>query len=545
MQTPPTGDRTSSGPTTGDPAADDPAAGNPTTRAPRSAAAAASRWVVLAVLSGCLAVIAVDNTIVNVALPRLQEDLGASTAQLQWVVDAYSLLFAGTLLTAGSLGDRVGRRRILVIGLVIFGMASFAATLAPSALALTACRGFMGIGGACIMPSTLSLLSSVFPDPTERARAIGIWAATAGAAVAIGPILGGVLLERFDWHAVFAVNPVLVVPLLVAVVVLVPESRDPSRPRLDPIGALLSTAGLVLVVYAVVEAPDEGFGVATITTALAGLLLLGAFVAWERRAPHPMLPMSFFGNRTFSVSVGSVAVVYFALMGAMFFVPQYLQLVRGDSPLASGVGVLPLAGGFLVASLASARVAAATTPRTTVAGGMALVALGLGAASFVTADSPAGLLSLTLGVVGVGLGLVLPQATNGILGSVPRERSGIASAVNDATSELGGSLGVAVLGAILITRYRSAIDEAIVEAGADAGEVPGGVLEAIRESLGSAVLVAPRVGGGVAEVITETAGRAFTSGMGLALAIGALVPAVGAFVAWRAFPRHLEQAEHG
>lgn len=505
----------------------------------------ASRWVVLAVLSGCLAVIAVDNTIVNVALPRLQEDLGASTAQLQWVVDAYSLLFAGTLLTAGSLGDRVGRRRILIVGLVIFGVASLAATMAPSALALTACRGLMGIGGACIMPSTLSLLSSVFPDPAERARAIGIWAATAGAAVAVGPILGGVLLERFDWHAVFAVNPILVVPLLVAVVVLVPESRDLARPRLDPLGALLSTTGLVLVVYAVVEAPDEGFGVATIGTALTGLVLLAAFVAWERRTPHPMLPMSFFANRTFSVSVGSVAVVYFALMGAMFFVPQYLQLVKGDSPLASGVGVLPLAGGFLLASLASARVATATSTRATVVGGMALVAVGLGAASFVGAGTPTALLSLTLGVVGTGLGLVLPQATNGILGSVPRERAGIASAVNDATSELGGSLGVAVLGAILTARYRGAIDEAVTEAGAQATQLPGDVLEAVRESLGSAVLAAPRVGGEVATAIAETAGRAFTSGMGLALALGALVPAVGALVAWRLFPRHLEQAEHG
>lgn len=510
-----------------------------------TSASGASRWVVLAVLSGCLAVIAVDNTIVNVALPSLQEDLDASTAQLQWVVDAYSLLFAGTLLTAGSLGDRIGRRRILVAGLVIFAVASLAATLASSAMALTVCRGLMGIGGAAIMPSTLSLLSQVFPNPAERARAIGIWAATAGAAVAIGPILGGVLLEHFSWHAVFAVNPVLVVPLLAAVVLLVPESRDPQRPRLDPVGAVLSTAGLVAVVYAVVEAPDQGVGVVTVGMAVLGVVLLGAFVVWERRSDHPMLPMTFFANRTFSVSVGAVAVVYFALMGAMFFVPQYLQLVRGDSPLASGIGVLPLAGGFLVASLASARVGVAVGARATVVSGMALVAGGLGAASFIGADSPASLLGVTLGVVGVGLGLVLPQATNGILGSVPRERSGIASAVNDATSELGGSLGVAVLGAVLTTRYRSAIDDAVADAGAAASELPAEVLEAVRESLGSAVLAAPRAGGELATAIAETAGRAFTSGMGLALMVGAAVPAVGALVAWRLFPRRLEQASHG
>lgn len=505
----------------------------------------ASRWVVLGVLSGCLAVIAVDNTIVNVALPRLQEDLGATTAQLQWVVDAYSLLFAGTLLSAGSLGDRVGRRRILVVGLVIFAAASLAATVAPTVWALTVCRALMGVGGACIMPSTLSLLTSTFPDPTERARAIGIWAATAGAAVGIGPILGGVLLERFDWHAVFAVNPILVVPLLVAVVVLVPESRDPARPRLDPLGALLSTAGLIAVVYAVVQAPDAGLGAATVVPAVGGLTLLGGFVWWERRVPHPMLPLSFFANRTFSVSVGSVAVVYFALMGAMFFVPQYLQLVRGDSPLASGVGVLPLAGGFLVASLLSVRVAAATSARATVTGGMALVAVGLGAASWVETTSPALLLGITLGVVGVGLGLVLPQATNGIVGSVPPQRAGIASALNDATSELGGSLGVAVLGAILTTRYRSAIEEAITAAGERTAVVSPDVLDAVRESLGTAVLVAPRVGGEAARVITDTAGRAFTSGMGLALMVAAVVALAGALVSWRTFPRQLERADHG
>ena len=502
-----------------------------------------NRWLVLAVLAGCVALIAMDNTIVNVALPRLQEDLDATSSQLQWVVDAYSLVFAGSLLTAGSLGDRFGRRRILLLGLVVFAVASLAAARAPDVVTLMACRAIMGAGAAGIMPSTLSLLSQVFPDPGERARAIGIWAATAGVAVAIGPIMGGALLERFDWHAVFAINPIVVVGLLIAVGLLVPESRDPARPRLDPMGAVLSTSGLVAVVYAIVQVPDAGLSATVAITMVGGLTLLAAFVMWERRSDHPMLPMSFFSSRTFSVSVGTVAVVYFALLGAMFFVPQYLQLVRGASPLMSGVGVLPLAAGFFVASLASARVAAAVTSRTTVVGGMTMVAAGLATASVVGANTPAVVLSLTLGVVGAGLGLVLPQATNGVVSSVPRQKSGIAAAVNDATSELGGSFGVAVLGAILTTRYRSTIDEAITAAGSAAQSLPAGVLDAVRESLGTAVLAAGQLEGGPGSAITATAGRAFTEGMDLALFVGAVVPAVGAVVAWRLFPRAVVDSE--
>ncbi len=511
----------------------------------RTGAGDRSRWVALGVLSACLAVIAIDNTIVNVALPRLQEDLSATTAELQWVIDAYSLMFAGALLTAGSLGDRFGRRRLLIGGLVLFGVASAVATLAPDALTLTFCRAIMGIGGAAIMPSTLSLLTQVFPDATERSRAIGIWAAVAGGAVALGPILGGVLLEHFDWHAIFAVNPLLVIALLPAVVLLIPESRDPARPRLDPLGAVLSTAGLIGIVYAVVEFPEVGLSSSTTVPFIVGVALLVAFVGWEKRSDHPMLPMEFFRRRVFSVSVGAVAVVYFALMGAMFFVPQYLQLVKGGTPLMSGLGVMPLAGGLLVASLASTAVANAISSRTTVVAGMSAVAAGLLAASTLGTDSPAGLLPICLGVVGIGLGLTLPQATNGILGSVPREKSGIAAAVNDAFSELGGSLGVAVLGALLSSQYRNAIDAAVTAAGDAAANLPAGVLEGVRESLGTAVLSAARAGGEAGPVIVATAGEAFTSGMGWAMAIGALVPALGAVVAWRLFPRQVEQASHG
>lgn len=501
--------------------------------------------MVLAVLAACVGVIAVDNTIVNEALPRLQEDLAASTAQLQWVVDAYSLLFAGALLTAGSLGDRFGRQRILLVGLGIFGFASAMAATAGDATTLTAWRGLMGIGGACIMPSTLSLLTQVFPDPAERARAIGIWAAVAGAAVGIGPIAGGLLLERFDWHAIFMVNPPLIVVLLGLVAWLVPDSRDPAKPRLDPVGAVLSTLGLVLVVYAVVEAPDGGLSTGVVVPALAGAVLLTAFIMWERACDHPMLPLEFFANRVFSGAVATVALVYFALMGAMFLVPQYSQLVLGNTPLASGLGMIALAAGLLVASLASTPVATRIGVRTTVAAGMASVAVGLAGASMVGPTTPEWVLATGLGVVGVGLGLTLPQATNAIVGSVPQQKSGIASAVNDAVSELGGSLGVAVLGAVLTTRYRSSIAQAVTDAGSAVDDLPAGVLDAVRESLGSASLAAPQAGRDAAEVITQTAGVAFTSGMGLAMMAAAVVVAAGAVMAWRVFPRSLPAADHG
>ena len=292
----------------------------------------AGKWSILAILSFALALISLDNTIVNVALPSLQEDLKATSAQLQWVVDAYSVLFAGTLLLAGSLGDRFGRKRVLLIGLVIFGAGSLAAGAAPDADVLIACRALMGIGGAFIMPSTLSILVQTFTAPTERAQAIGIWAAVAGVGVAIGPIVGGALLEHFSWHSVFLVNPPLVLIVLGLAIAFIPESLDASKPRLDVRGAALSSLGLIALVTFIVELPDSGLTVTTVLAGLAALMLLASFVWWENRAPRPLLPMTLFKQRLFTVAVVLVGLVYFALMGALFFLPQFLQLVQGMTP---------------------------------------------------------------------------------------------------------------------------------------------------------------------------------------------------------------------
>lgn len=502
-----------------------------------------NRWVILSVLSAALAVISLDNTIVNVALPTLQEDLDATTSQLQWVVDAYSVLFAGTLLLAGSLGDRFGRRRMLLIGLVVFALGSAGAALSTNAETLTGWRAVMGVGGAFIMPSTLSVLVHVFDKSTERAQAIGIWAAVAGLGVAVGPIVGGLLLEQYSWHAIFWINPVFVAVVFVAAVVLVPESKDPSKPRLDIPGAALSAAGLVCMVFTIIQVPDEGVTTLTVTTAIGTVVLLGLFVWWQQRAPRPILPLALFTGRLFSAAVVTVGLVYFGLMGAMFFLPQFLQLVQGLSPLESGLAVLPGALGLLVASVVSPRLAAHFGTRLIVVIGMGVATAGIGSFSLLSIDSSLAFVGGTFAVVGLGLGMVLPQATNAVLASVPAERSGMGSAVNDAVGELGGSLGVAILGAAMAATYRQHIEEAITAIGDAAHAVPGDALHAARESLAAASLAAGRLPEEVAEPFRQVTSRAFTSGMGWALFLGSAVMGAGAVLAWLRFPDRVDRVE--
>jgi EmrB/QacA subfamily drug resistance transporter len=503
----------------------------------------AGKWSILAILSFALALISLDNTIVNVALPSLQEDLKATSAQLQWVVDAYSVLFAGTLLLAGSLGDRFGRKKVLLIGLVIFAAGSLAAGAAPDADVLIACRALMGIGGAFIMPSTLSILVQTFTAPTERAQAIGIWAAVAGVGVAIGPIVGGALLERFSWHSVFLVNPPLVLIVLGLAIAFIPESLDASKPRLDVRGAALSSLGLIALVTFIVELPDSGLTVTTVLAGLAALMLLASFVWWENRAPRPLLPMTLFKERLFTVAVVLVGLVYFALMGALFFLPQFLQLVQGMTPLESGVSMLPGAGGLLVASLFSPRLAEKWGARLVVVTGVLLVTAGLLSMSFVEPMTSYAYVGFALGITGIGMGLTLPQATNGVLSCVPRERSGMGSAVNDAVSELGGSFGVAILGGILAFFYRSRIDETLSAAPDAAAAIPEQVLATVRESLAAASVLIEQLPGALAAPAREIVAAAFVTGMGWALVTGAAITLLGAVLAWFFFPQRMERVE--
>jgi EmrB/QacA subfamily drug resistance transporter len=476
------------------------------------------RWWTLAVLCLSLLVISLDNTILNVALPTLERDLGASSSQLQWIVDSYMLVFAGLLLTAGALGDRFGRKRTLTLGLFIFGLGSALSALAGSANALIASRALMGIGGAFIMPSTLSILTATFPA-RERAKAIGIWAGVSGLGIAIGPLAGGWLVENASWSWVFLVNVPIVIGALVAGRWLVPESLDPSAPRLDLPGFGLSTAGLVALVWAIIEAPNSGWTSPTILAAfgLAATLLLG-FVAWERRSPHPMLDVKLFRNPRFSAASGAITLSFFAMFGAIFFLTQYLQLVLGFSALEAGVRILPVAVGIALGGPLSAKLSERIGAKVVVASGLGLVATALLLMAQFEVGSGYGIVAASFVLLGLGIGMAMTPATDAVMGSLPLAKASVGSAVNDATRITGGALGVAIMGSIMTSGYRGDMDA--IGAGAAAGD-----------SLSGALATASGLGGQAGARLAATAQEAFVGGMHTAVLVGAAIALAGALVA--------------
>jgi EmrB/QacA subfamily drug resistance transporter len=487
------------------------------------------RWWTLGVLCLSLLVIGVDNTILNVALPTLERDLGASASQLQWIVDAYMLVFAGLLLTAGALGDRFGRKRALEIGLVVFAAGSVWAALAASAESLIAARALMGVGGAFIMPSTLSILTATFPAG-ERGRAIGIWAAVAGLGIVIGPLSGGWLLEHASWHAVFLVNLPFVLATFVAGRWLVRESRDPDAGRLDVRGFALSFTGLTALVWAIIEAPGTGWTDPSILAAFGlAAIALALFAAWELRAPAPMLDVRLFRNRRFSAASAAIALTFFALFGTIFFLTQYLQLVLGHSALEAGVRVMPVAAGMIVGGPLSARLAERAGTKLVVAGGLGLVAAGLAILALAEVDSSYTVIAASMAILGLGMGLAMAPATDSIMGALPLAKASVGSAVNDATRTTGGALGVAVLGSLLSSHYRGAMES--VTTG-----LPGAAAEAARDSLSGALAVSGRVGGDAGAQIAEAAQSAFVSGMHVAVLVAAGIAVAGAVVALVALP---------
>ncbi|HEX8803313.1 MAG TPA: MFS transporter, partial [Acidimicrobiales bacterium] len=472
-----------------------------------------------------LLLIVVDNTIVNVALPTLQRDLGATTSQLQWVVDAYILVFAGLLLTMGALGDRFGRRGALAIGLVIMGVASVASSLAGSADQLIATRALMGVGGALIMPATLSIITNVFTDRKERAQAIAIWAATAGMAVAIGPVTGGWLLEHFWWGSVFLVNVPVVVVALVLGQLFVPTSKDPAAPPLDVPGALLSITGVTALVWAIIEGPDGWTEPAVLGGFAAAAVLLTAFVLWERRTAHPMLDMAFFRNPRFSAASGAIMLTFFAMFGTLFLLTQFLQSVLGYTALEAGLRLVPMAAVQMVIAPLSARIVERVGSKVVVAVGLGTAAVGLVIASRLTPGATYPEVLVSLVVLAAGLALVMPTATESIMGSLPPAKAGVGSAVNDTTRELGGALGVAVLGSVMSSSYRPDVAAAISGA-----PIPAEQADAITDQIGAAMAAAERVGGEPGRLLADVASRAFTDGMGTAFLIGAAALALGAVI---------------
>jgi EmrB/QacA subfamily drug resistance transporter len=489
------------------------------------------RWWTLVVLSASLLVIGLDNTILNVALPTLESDLGASSSQLQWIVDAYMLVFAGVLLTAGALGDRFGRKRALTLGLAVFGLGSGLSALATSPDMLIGARAIMGIGGAFIMPSTLSIIMAVFPAH-ERPKAIGVWAGVSGLGIAIGPVAGGWLIEHANWNAVFLVNLPFVVAALVAGRWLVPDSKDPAAPRLDVPGFALSIAGLTTLVWAIIEAPARGWTDPTILTAFGiSAAVLGTFLAWELRALEPMLDIRLFRNPRFSGASAAITLVFFAMFGSIFFLTQYLQGVLGYSALEAGLRVTPVALGLILGGPISAKLAARVGTKIVVSGGLLLVALGLMLVTQFAVDSSYDIVAAHLIVLGFGMGMAMAPATESVMGSLPVEKASVGSAVNDTTRTTGGALGVAILGSLLASQYRGDMDAAV------AG-LPDGAAATASDTLSGGLSVAHRVGDlGLA----EAAQHAFVNGMHFAALAAAAVALAGAVVAYLVIPAREQQ----
>lgn len=495
------------------------------------------RWQILAVLCVSLFVIVMDNTIVNVALPTLARELDAGTSSLQWIVDAYTLVFAGLLLAAGGLGDRFGRKGALLAGLALFGAFSAAGAFASTTEQLISARAVMGVGAALIFPTTLAIVVNVFTQPRERAAAIGIWTAIAGVGVALGPISGGWLLEHFSWGSVFLVNVPVTVAGIVGTLVLVPRSRDPRAPRLDLPGLALSIAGVTLLVWSLIEAPSHGWISATTIGGIAGAaVLLAVFSWWERRVPAPLLDVNLFRNMRFTAASLAITLGFFALFGFIFLVTQYLQLVKGYSALQAGVRTLPFAIAMVVAAVSSPKVVQRIGTKLVVAAGLALMAGGFAIASTNDASTSYSVIASAMVLMGFGLGSAAAPATESILASLPREKAGVGSAVNDTTREVGGTLGVAVLGSIMASVYGGRILNAL-----SGTPLPAGLRAAAGDSLAAALQIAGGVGGAAGRGIALAAQDAFVQAFQIGSVVTGAVALVGALIALLFLPARSRQ----
>lgn len=491
------------------------------------------RYRTLAVLCLSLILIVAANSALNVTLPTLVREIGATQTQLQWIVDAYSIVFAGLLLPAGAIGDRFGRKGSLQLGLVTFAVASLGATFAQNPEQLIALRAVMGIGAAFVMPATLSILTTVFP-PAERGKAIAIWAGFAGAGGALGPIISGGLLEGFWWGSVFLVNIPIILVALAGGYRLVPTSRDAGRRPLDPVGGVLSMVGLGGLLFGIIEGPERGWtGPFTIAGFALAIVFLGAFVWWEHRSENPMLDLSWFRVPRFVVGSLTITLAFFAAFGVFFLATQYLQFVLDYSPLVAGVASLPLAVSLVIVAPRSAGLAERFGTRTVVPVGLLVVAAGLALFSVVsTPETDYPILVLPFVLVGIGMALTTAPSTTLILSTMTADKAGVGSAVNDTTREMGGSLGVAILGSIVASVYKS---------GLDVSRLPADVAAAAQRSVGAAIEVASRAPDpAVGQALAENARTAFTNGFSVAFVVAAGVAVAAAVLVRVLLPQDVE-----
>ncbi|MFJ8166661.1 MFS transporter [Streptomyces sp. NPDC096136] len=459
------------------------------------------RWWILVVLCLSTLVLVVDSMALTVAVPSMTADLGASAQDTQWILDSYILVFAGLLLTSGSLGDRFGRRRVMLIGLVLFGAASLAATFAADPAEVIAVRVAMGVGGALIMPSTLSLLITVF-DEEERPRAMAAWGSVSMLGLVGSPVLGGVLIDRFSWHSIFLINVPVVVLAVVAALTLMPESKGPWQ-KPDPLGAVLSATGMTALVWWIIEIPQHGAvgGRSALTLAVAVVALVG-FVLWENTTDSPMVPLVLFRHRNFSGGSLSLTLVQIGNGGLLLVLTQYLQFVLGYSPLKAGLAFVPLAVAALVGNGAGAGLAARIGNRPLVLAGMLVMASSFALLTTVSADTGFTVPAVALGLLGLGAGLAMPAAVGALMGTIPEERAGVGSALNDTIQQAGTALGIAILGSLLTSGY--------------AARMPAGAPAEARHSLAGALASAHGDPG-----LVRAAREAFTSAMGTTFTLSA------------------------
>jgi EmrB/QacA subfamily drug resistance transporter len=486
----------------------------------------ARRWKTLGVLSLSLVIIGLDTTLLNVALPTLQDEFDASGSRLQWMVDSYLLVLAGLLLVFGTLGDRYGRKLALQAGVAIFGLASLGAIVAGSADALIAVRAVMGVGAALIMPATLSIIANAFTG-AERGKAIGIWAALAAVGIGLGPLAGGLLLEWFDWWSVFMLNVPFAALALLLGVRYVPESRDPRPGSFDVLGAVLSTVGLTALVYAIIEAPDKGWLSGPVLAAFAiAAMLLVAFFCWQLASDEPMLDLGFFRSARFSVGTLAVSVAFFALMGSIFALTQYLQFAHGYSAIEAGAIMSPMTLGLVLGAGSSSTLVARAGVGRVVAGGMTGLAVMLAlTALFEPGTSALALLAWFFGVALV-TGWVMAPATDAVMGAVPAAKAGVASATNTVARMVSGALGVAIIGSLITSIYSNDVEDSL-------GNLPPGARAAAEDSVGTAHAVAAHLPPHAASVVRATAGEGFADAMGVGMLTAAVLAALMAAVVAR------------
>ncbi|MFI9002724.1 DHA2 family efflux MFS transporter permease subunit [Streptomyces sp. NPDC053541] len=485
------------------------------------------RWAILGVLMLSLLIVVLDNSILNVAVKTIASPaptgIGATQSELEWAINSYTLVFAGLLFTSGLLGDRLGRKRILLFGITVFGIGSALAAFSTSPGELIAYRAVMGLGAAFVMPATLAVLMNVF-EREEQPKAIGIWAGSVGLAIAIGPITGGILLEHFWWGSIFLVNVPVVLLALALMAWLVPESRDTRPGRIDLPGVLLSVLGLVLLVYGIIRGGELASftDVTVLLPALAGLAVLVGFVLYEKRADHPALDVSYFRKPAFSAAVAAIALVFFALMGVTFFSAFYLQSVRGYSALQSGLLILPLAIAQMVFAPRARLVVERFGARAVCTAGMLAVAVGLAAFAFFDAGTPVWVLEVVFFLQGAGMAHIMPPVTVAVMQSLPREKAGSGSAINNTFRQVGGALGVAVLGSVLSSTYRGEIEGHL-------GALPPALRDTAGESIEATLAVAEKLGPAGRGLVTP-AYDAFLDAMHVTAIGSAAVAVLGAVV---------------